>query len=124
MSDADATQGRRRRFWPTHRPSISLERPRQYMRPIGVGVVPAYDRALEFIKQDSENLKKELRDVKTELEKAQASQKPEATEQVVRLQEKVEILEVQSEINLPSVRWKAKNGLGAHSGCNFACLLN
>ncbi|EKM60509.1 uncharacterized protein PHACADRAFT_246507 [Phanerochaete carnosa HHB-10118-sp] len=108
--EADAKRGPRR-VWPTHRPSISLARPRQYMRPIGVGVLPAYDSALEYIKEDSNILKKELRTVKTELEKVQVLQEPEAAEQAARLQERVRVLEVQSEINLPSVRWKAKNGL-------------
>ncbi|GJE94174.1 PEBP-like protein [Phanerochaete sordida] len=100
-----------RRVWPTRRPPITLERPRQYMRPIGKGVLPAYDHALEYIKKDAGDLKKELHAVKAELEKAQASEEPEAAERVAELQEKVSILEVQSEINLPSVRWKARNGL-------------
>ena len=52
--------------------------------------------------------------MKAALEKAQAAQEPNAAE-VARLQEKVNILEVQSEINLPSVRWKARNGLGTHT---------
>lgn len=103
------TQGR---VWPTSRPSISLERPRQYSRPIGVGVLPAYDEALAYIKRDSGLRKEELRRYQLALDKAQ--NEPEVdTVEVERLQEKVKILEVQSEINLPSVRWKARNGLGA-----------
>ena len=108
----DADSKRRRVQWPTSRPSISLERPRQYMRPIGVGVLPAYDRALEYIKEDSENLKAELADVKTQLRKATESSN---TEEVEKLKKQVHILEVQSKINLPSVRWKARNGLGVYN---------
>lgn len=36
-------------------------------------------------------------------------------QEIERLKDKVRILEVQSEINLPSVRWKAKNGLGMYN---------
>lgn len=93
--------------WSPVRPSISLERPRQYMRPVGRHVLPVYDLAVGYIQQDSQNLKRELAEVKAELVKGGRS----ATE-VERLQERVNILEVQSEINLPSVRWKARNGLG------------
>lgn len=108
----DASTKRRRRVqWPTSRPSITLERPRTYARPIGVGVLPAYDNALEYIKKDSERLKRELSGVNAELKKAQAASEPNA-EEVERLKEKVCILEIQSEVNLPSVRWKARNGLG------------
>ncbi|KAI0089880.1 phosphatidylethanolamine-binding protein [Irpex rosettiformis] len=99
------TQGRTRRFR-TSRPSITLERPRQYMRPLGVGVLPVYDFAVNYIKQDSTNLKHELASFKTELESGKLS--PEDAE---RVKEKIAILEIQSEINLPSVRWKARNGL-------------
>ncbi|KAH8101535.1 PEBP-like protein [Cristinia sonorae] len=96
------------KFWPTTRPSISLERPREYNRPIGVGVLPAYDEALAYIKRDSSRLSAELTHCKTQLE---AAEKEGNASEVERLKEKVKILEVQSEINLPSVRWKARNGL-------------
>ena len=102
----EATKGRIRRYR-THRPSITLERPRQYMRPLGVGVLPVYDLAVNYIKQDSANLKHELAGLKTELQSGKLT--PEEAE---RVQEKIDILEIQSEINVPSVRWKARNGLG------------
>lgn len=105
----EATKTRFRRF-PTSRPSITLERPRQYMRPVGLGVLPVYDLAVSYIKKDSENLKAELAGFKLQLESGKLT--PEEAEKV---KEKVEILEVQSEINLPSVRWKARNGLGMYS---------
>lgn len=100
------------RFWPTTRPSISLDRPRQYSRPIGVGILPAYDHALAYIKRDSSLRKMELEKYLAELEAAEKDGKD--LLEIERLQEKVKILEVQSEINLPSVRWKAKNGLGVY----------
>ncbi len=102
------TQGR---VWPTSRPSISLERPRQYSRPIGVGVLPAYDEALEYIKWDSKLRKEELKRYQIALDKAQSEPELDAAA-VERLKEKVKILEIQSETNLPSVRWKARNGMG------------
>lgn len=115
----EVTQGRRRRF-KTHRPSITLERPRQYMRPLGRGVLPVYDLAVNYIKQDSVNLKQELDGLKAKLESGKLS--PEKAE---RVKEKIGILEVQSEINLPSVRWKARNGLGMRSvALNWRILTN
>ena len=100
----------RGRVWPTKRPSISLERPRQYSRPIGVGVLPVYDQALGYIKRDSKLRKAELEEYQNLLKKAESTPdwKPEDLE---KLKDKIRILEVQSEINLPSIRWKAKNGL-------------
>ncbi|TCD61067.1 hypothetical protein EIP91_009071 [Steccherinum ochraceum] len=109
------------RFWPTTRPSISLERPRQYSRPIGVGVLPAYDHALAYIKRDSELQKEELKEYQAELEiEEKGARNPGHLE---RLREKVRILEVQSEINLPSVRWKARNGLADMSKTVYRHLL-
>lgn len=102
---------RGRRVWPTSRPSITLERPRQYMRPIGVGVLPVYDRALELIKKDSRILQHELSSLKKELQDGESKKSP---EEVEKLKAKAKILEIQSEINIPSVRWKARNGLGAY----------
>ncbi|PSR83331.1 hypothetical protein PHLCEN_2v5768 [Hermanssonia centrifuga] len=102
---------RKRRFrFPTQRPSISLERPRAYSRPIGVGVLRAYDEALAYIKKDSNVVKAELEEYKASLAKAESSPESDSSK-VERLKEKVKILEIQSEINLPSVRWKARNGL-------------
>ncbi len=103
---------RKRRFrFPTQRPSISLERPRAYSRPIGVGVLRAYDEALAYIKKHSNVVKAELEEYKASLAKAESSPESDSSK-VERLKEKVKILEIQSEINLPSVRWKARNGLG------------
>jgi hypothetical protein len=72
---------------------------------VQAGVLPAYDEALKLIRADSEALKNEVEDVRKKLASAQG-------EEAEALQKKVEILEVQSEINLPDVRWKFRNGLG------------
>lgn len=109
-STVSDTKPTRTRDYPRKRPFINLEHPKQYSRPIGVGVLPAYDEALAYIKRDSGLLKAELKQCQLELDHAQNA--PEVNQaEVERLQEKVKILEVQSEINLPSVRWKARNGM-------------
>lgn len=123
----EKTGGRQRSsrsVFATHRPSITLARPRPYSRPIGFGVLPAYDEALKYIEEDSVKLKKELKGLKAALAQAQASQEPEAAAEVARLTEKIHIIEVQSEINLPSVRWKARNGLGAYYTHARVCRLH
>lgn len=107
--ESTATRNRGR-VWPTRRPSITLERPRQYSRPIGVGVLPVYDQALGYIKRDSKLRKEELEEYRVLLKKAEST--PDWNQDdLKRLKEKIRILEVQSEINLPSIRWKARNGL-------------
>ena len=50
--------------------------------------------------------------------------KPEGTRDEGALQgmrERAHILTVQGEINLPDVRWKARNGLGEHAHGVFIC---
>ncbi|KAI0791795.1 phosphatidylethanolamine-binding protein [Abortiporus biennis] len=98
------------RTGPFKRPAISLEKPRQYFRPIGVGVLPAYDEALKYIKYDSVARKDELASYKEALAKELAKEEKDEDE-IERLTEKVHILEIQSEINIPSIRWKANNGM-------------
>ncbi|KAI0706214.1 phosphatidylethanolamine-binding protein [Cytidiella melzeri] len=102
----EKTKAGRAPRYATSRPSITLERPRQYMRPVGRGVLPVYDLAVNYIKKDSENLKEELAELRAQLESRKLS-----LEEAEKLKDKIEIVEVQSEINLPSVRWKARNGL-------------
>ncbi|KAK7688111.1 hypothetical protein QCA50_008481 [Cerrena zonata] len=109
--DKPSTATRKRgRAGPTGRPLINLERPRQYSRPIGVGVLPVYDQALGYIKRDSKLRKAELEEYRALLKKAEST--PDWNQDdLEKLKEKIRILEVQSEINLPSVRWKARNGM-------------
>ncbi|CAL1697070.1 unnamed protein product [Somion occarium] len=101
---------KRGRVWPTKRPSITLDRPRQYSRPIGVGALPVYDEALTYIKRDSKLRKEELEEYKSLLQRAESAPDWNPAD-IERLRDKIRILEIQSEVNLPSVRWKARNGL-------------
>ncbi|CCM06355.1 uncharacterized protein FIBRA_08612 [Fibroporia radiculosa] len=109
--DTAQENGRKpRREWPTRRPPISLQRPREWNRPIAKGVLPTYDFALEYIREDSKALREELKEVKAALAIARSGS--ESDEQsLAQLEEKAKILEIQSEINLPNVRWKAWNGM-------------
>lgn len=111
---ATSTKGRGRpRPGQSIRPSISLERPREWNRPIASGVLPAYDLAFKYIREDSENLKKELEEVRGKIKAAESLPESEQDAQALRkMRAKADILEIQSEVNLPDVRWKARNGLG------------
>ena len=101
---------RPRPFTP-RRPNISRERPREWNRPLAFGVLPAYDEALKYIKTDSEVLKTETRQLQAALEKAKAAPEPD-TDVIQKMEEKLAILEIQSQVNLPEVRWKIRNGMG------------
>ncbi|EPQ61180.1 PEBP-like protein [Gloeophyllum trabeum ATCC 11539] len=94
------TKGRNRPLQ-TRRPFITLDRPREWNRPLAPGVLPAYDEALRVIKRDSERVLREAR----ELERKEG----ELGEEERR---RLEILRVQGLVNLPEVRWKARNGMG------------
>lgn len=107
---ADAVNKSTRKY-DTKRPRIDAEHPRQWSRPLAVGVLPAYDEALEYIKRDSQKQKSILEQYRVELAEAESAKKVNRA-LVEKLKEKVHILEIQSEINLPSVRWKARNALG------------
>ncbi|TFK18802.1 PEBP-like protein [Coprinopsis marcescibilis] len=107
----------------TKRPNISLENPREWNRPLAPNVVPAYDLALKLLAKDNEGLKVEVEDLKKEIEgkearyqesknvQASAEHVRELDEELERLREKLHVLEVQSEINLPEVRWKVANAM-------------
>jgi hypothetical protein len=93
------------------RPQISLANPRDWKRPIAYGVLPAYDEALQYLMRDSAALKKEAEDLRAAVSKEEAA--PDRDENALkRKREKLNVLEVQSEINLPEVRWKVANGMG------------
>lgn len=74
-------------------------------------MLPAYDEALKYIKTDSEVLKTETRQLQAALEKAKAAPEPD-TDVIQKMEEKLAILEIQSQVNLPEVRWKIRNGMG------------
>ncbi|KAI6128699.1 phosphatidylethanolamine-binding protein [Pisolithus croceorrhizus] len=101
--EAAAETTKKRRPYKPRRPNISRDRPREWHRPLAFGVLPAYDEALKYIKADSEALEAVL--VKT---KANADVNMEAVQE---MEKKLEILQIQSQVNLPEVRWKVKNGM-------------
>ncbi|KAK2462118.1 hypothetical protein APHAL10511_006581 [Amanita phalloides] len=119
---------RRRRNMITRRPPISIDSPRKWNRPLAEGVLPAYDLALELIQKDSHGLKREARALQAEIDAAEAKIQSmfhdkdagktfqegvlEVKDQEIEsMRKKLHILEVQSEINLPSVRWKVANAM-------------
>lgn len=98
------------KVYKTRRPNISLTRPRQWNRPVVKGVLPAYDQAIRVIQEDSASLKREVEHYQKML--ADTKLVPDADPAAVQLlEDKLRILQVQSEVNLPDVRWKFKNGL-------------
>lgn len=132
-------QGRKRRnFIPPKRPAISLESPRVWNRPLKKGVVPAYDLALATLTKNSLLLKTEAmkmrfniskkeekyQKLKAELEKLPNEETVSEErnslneemrtldEELEKMLEKLNIIEVQSEVNLPDVRWKVNNAMG------------
>jgi large subunit ribosomal protein L35 len=143
VGENTGTRGRRRRKRiPTKRPAISTESPKKWNRPLAEGVLPAYDMALKVIKTDSIRLKEEAKELRTRIgfsentfqelsaktkELSEDSQERQSlTEEVNLLDEQLEamrvklnILEVQSEINLPDVRWRVANAMGQFLFCPF-----
>jgi hypothetical protein len=120
------TQGRRRRRRepiPTQRPNISAANPRKWNRPLAEGVLPAYDLALKVIRTDSIQLCNDATELEAHITKkevkVQALRGPmvesahEHEEALEKMREKLYILQVQSQINLPDVRWRVANAMGA-----------
>lgn len=112
-SDDKKTSPSRPTNWKTRRPYINPQRPRQWNRPLAPGVLPAFDEALRYIRQDSHALRAEAQYNRSALREAESSPNPDP-ELIKSLKEKLAILEVQSDINRPEVRWNFRNGLGEH----------
>ncbi|KAG6809515.1 hypothetical protein H0H92_015961 [Tricholoma furcatifolium] len=121
-AEKNTTQGRRRRRTPIppKRPEISLAKPREWNRPVAPNVIPAYDLALDLITKDSYRLTQEAKAVRKEVLAldAQVRELGWGTEEAQALEEELEqkrkklrILEVQSQINVPEVRWKVANAM-------------
>ncbi|KAG5722241.1 hypothetical protein E4T56_gene3893 [Termitomyces sp. T112] len=121
-SDSKANGRRRRRTpIPPKRPNISLANPRQWNRPIGLGVIPAYDLALELIQRDSKFLVHEAAALREEVKVLESkvvelggwgSEGAKDVEaEMEKNREKLKILEVQSKVNLPAVRWEVDNAM-------------
>ncbi|KAI9065566.1 PEBP-like protein [Trametes sanguinea] len=86
--------------------------PKEWCRPIAKGVEPAYDYALRYILKDAKFLKKELEELRAAVEAEEKKPEGERDEAALQnMRERVGILEVQSEVNLPDIRWKARNGM-------------
>jgi large subunit ribosomal protein L35 len=101
------TQGRRNPKYPAIRPSISLQRPREWNLPVGPGVIPAYDQALAYIRADAAAVQAEADALRLSLEKGTVP-----TGDVEEAKKRLDVLEVMAQVNLPEVRWKTANGMG------------
>ena len=101
------TPARRNPKYPPIRPSISLERPREWNPPVAPGVIPAYDEAVAYIRADAASAQAEADTLRSSLENGQVS-----TEGIEDAKKKLDILEIMAQVNLPEVRWKAANGMG------------
>jgi large subunit ribosomal protein L35 len=72
--------------------------------------LPAYDEALRYLMKDSAALKKEIGELGASIQREEgALERDEAALETKR--KRLDILKVQSEINLPEIRWKVANGM-------------
>lgn len=80
---------------------------------MGVGELPVYDEALKVIFEDSKKVKGELEGVREEMKRLEGNGGAgEVEAELKALRKKEKVLEIQSEINLPQVRWAVANGMG------------
>ncbi|KAJ6573882.1 phosphatidylethanolamine-binding protein [Mycena vulgaris] len=103
------------------RTKIGLDRPRRWNPPIPAGILPAYDEALRVIRVDARRVNKEAIKLRREVTRAhwrlsggvelEAEEKRAKEAELEKMRAKLEILEVQSEVNLPDVRWSVANGM-------------
>lgn len=61
-----------------------------------------------MISRDAKIVQREARELRAKLDKGEFSGEAE-----VQAKEKLNILDIMGHVNLPDVRWKARNGLGA-----------
>jgi large subunit ribosomal protein L35 len=101
------THGRRNPKYSPIRPSISLERSREWNPPVAPGVIPAYDEAVAYIRADAAALQAEADALRLNLENKQVQ-----LEAIEDAKERLDVLEIMAQVNLPEVRWKAANGMG------------
>ncbi|KAJ7652057.1 phosphatidylethanolamine-binding protein [Mycena polygramma] len=115
------TRRNRRR---TGRPAISLDSPRRWNRPLPVGVLPAYDAALDVIRQDARQVRKQAVPLRRQIarlhailcgevpgEKVEGEARRAMEAELEALRAKLRVLDVQSEVNLPEVRWSVANAM-------------
>ena len=117
MASTKPVPTRRRR-----RPYISLTTPRTWCSKVTERLIPAYDEALKVIEKDSAELKAELKELSTRIERLKSDPNCDK-EELIALEKKAGIVEIQSEINLPSVRWYFANGMGECSSLLLVSLM-
>lgn len=115
---------RKKVFYPRRRPNISLENPRKWNPPVKKDLIPAYDEAIKYINRDSARLRTEMSGLRKQIRDLESQDVDGKEEQLRVLQDRVGILEVQSYVNLPEVRWKAANGMGEPTNILFHTHLN
>ncbi|KAJ7440001.1 phosphatidylethanolamine-binding protein, partial [Mycena galericulata] len=108
------------------RPDISLARPRRWSRPLPEGILPAYDEALRVIRADAWRVHQEAKKQRLEVARAHEKLVAESAEgakvlegeertsleaELEKMRAKLKILDVQSEVNLPEVRWSVANAM-------------
>jgi large subunit ribosomal protein L35 len=106
------TPGRRNPKYSPIRPSISIERPREWNPPVAPGVIPAYDEAVAYIRADAAAVQAEADTLRSSLENGHVP-----TEGIEDAKKRLDVLEIMAQVNLPEVRWKAANGMGLY--CHF-----
>jgi hypothetical protein len=112
------TAGRKTKRQLLKRAPISLDNPRTWNRPVTPGLIPAFDQALKYIQRDSANIEAESKELasnitvkEAEWQKAEGEAKAQLDAELESMREKLHILHVQSQVNLPEVRWKVRNAM-------------
>jgi large subunit ribosomal protein L35 len=92
------------------RPLVSA---RVWNRPLAQGVLPVYDEALKIIRQDSAALKVRAYALGGDICAAKKAGLDKRDEEALSsMKTQTEKLELESEMNLPRVRWAVANGMG------------
>ncbi|KAF8525130.1 phosphatidylethanolamine-binding protein [Hysterangium stoloniferum] len=82
-----------------------------WKKPLASGRVKAYDEALKYIRGDAANVRKDIEVVKTQWKAVkQLKEGDDWGAKELELRKKLEILEIQSKINLPEVRFRFMMG--------------
>lgn len=79
-----------------------------YARPIAEGSLPVYDEALSLIRNDQERSKSKMQRLQNDL----AQTNNDGTK--AWLKERIDALELRSELYDPEIRWRARNGQGVY----------
>ncbi|KAF7340205.1 hypothetical protein MVEN_01939100 [Mycena venus] len=106
------------------RPEVSLERPKRWNLPLPEGVLPAYDEAVKLIRKDAWAVRREANAQRREVErlhrvlsgevegeKVEGEAKSVLETDLEAKRAKLHVLDVQSEVNLPEVRWSVANAM-------------